>query len=487
MRRVLLAAIGASMVTARAATVESPAPRNVNLQIFDIGMALATELRQIVSPPGETEVRIRKLPAKLDPSSISVLSVAAPANLEILEQRFEYDVGDVARLLRRYLNQPVTAGSGGVEVRGRLIGLPDWRDPPFPSRPLVLARDDGSLLAFLTPREAGRLIFPDGGSRIVSSPTLFWRGRFAAEGPQAFRLTYVFEGLSWRAVYDLIMKPGAPVATLSGRIGFENRSGGSFEEVDVILHETERGRDDAFGGRDPSDPPPQRYLYGFHQPFDERALSTLAPLRSYPLKTKLSIADGETVFMPLVASASLPIRRVLVYDGVRFDRFQRNRRQDWNYGTEFHTTVDMYLEFDNNLTEGVGAPIPAGRIRLYEEREGGALVLLGEDALPPIPAGARGYVRLGPAPGLKGERERTGFTEIRPFHEYEESFEIRLSNDSDQAATLRVVEHLYRWNEFEIVKADAEYSKTGPQTIEFRVDLKPGGRRTIHYTVRYRW
>ncbi len=73
------------------------------------------------------------------------------------------------------------------------------------------------------------------------------------------------------------------------------------------------------------------------------------------------------------------------------------------------------------------------------------------------------------------------------MHEYEETFEIRLTNLGEEAALVRVVEHLYRGPEFEIVKADSEYTQTGPQTIEFRPELKPGARRALHYTVRYRW
>ena len=102
-------------------------------------------------------------------------------------------------------------------------------------------------------------------------------------------------------------------------------------------------------------------------------------------------------------------------------------------------------------------------------------------------AGAFGHVRVGPARGLRGERERTGYSEIRPLHEYEESFEIRLENNTARDVTVRVVEHLYRWKTFEIVRADAEYKEIGEQMIEFRPEVKAGGKRSLHYTVRYSW
>lgn len=471
-------------VSARAAIVDSTPPRQVSLQIYDSGLALATELRQLVAPAGEADVRVRPLPSRLDPTTVTVTPAAGGAGIDVLEQRFEFDLADASRLLRRYLDRPVVVGQGVTAQEGRLIGLPTWREPPFPSDPLVLAKTDGSHVAFLTASEAGRVSFPDAGAVAVTTPTLFWRARLAAEGQQNFRLTYQFDGLSWRAVYDVILKPDAGVARMSGRIALENRSGGAFADASITLLETERGR---AAGAESVEAPSQRYAYGFFQPREERAVATLAPVQTHALDRKVTIANEETVFLPLASVAELPVRRIFVYDGVRFDRFQRNRRNDWNYGTEFHTTVDTHLEFDNTGSAGLGMNLPPGRLRLYQQRADGSIELSGEEQLAPVAGGGRGQVRLGPASGLRGERERTGYTEVRPMHEYEESFEIRLSNDSDQPAEIRVVEHLYRWPEFEIVKSDAEFQVIGPQTIEFRPELKPGGRRAIHYTVRYRW
>ncbi len=482
----VLAAAMLSAAVARAAPLDATAPRQISLQIYDTGRTLAAELRQITSTGGEVDIRIRRLPVRLDPTSVTVAPAAGGALIEVLEQRFEYDLMDPLRLLRRYLNRTVTVGYGASAQEGRLVGLPAWRDAPFPSDPLVLAKADGTHVSFLTAAEAGRVAFPDAGALAVTTPTLFWRARLAAEGQQNFRLSYQFDGLSWRAVYDVILNPDAGVARLNGRIGLENRSGGAFDEASIVLIETERGR--AAGSTpDPADAPPQRYAYGFFQPREEREVATHAPVQSHALERKVSLADGETVFLPLASVEELPVRRIFVYDGVRFDRFQRNRRNDWNYGTESHTTVDTHLEFDNTKAAGLGLPLPPGRLRLYQQRADGSIEWTGEETLAPVLGGASGQIRLGPARGLRGERERTGYTEVRPMHEYEESFEIRLSNDSDQAAEIRVVEHLYRWPEFEIVKSSAEYQSIGPQTIEFRSELKPGGRRSITYTVRYRW
>lgn len=471
--------------TGRAA-VESSAPRQVTLQIYDTGLALANELRSITVRAGDADVVVKQLPAKLDPASVSVMPTAGGAGIDVLEQHFEYDLADSSRLLRRYLDRNLVVGAGDNSREGRLVGLPVWREPPYPSDPLVLVQPDGGLLSFYTAGEAGRITFPDAAGIAFAQPTLVWRARFPAEGQQNFRLGYLLNDLSWQAVYDVVLEPDAQHARLNGRIGLQNQSGGSFADATVVLLETERGR--ATGALDDSlEAPPHRYSYGAPLPRPEASIATLAPAQTHNVNQKVTLADGETAYLPLVNVAKLPVARVYVYDGVRFDRFQRNRRNDWNYGTEYHTTVDTYLEFENTTAAGLGQNLPPGRLRLYQQNDDGLVELLGADTLAPVANGQSGQLRVGPARGLRGERERTGYSEVRPMHEYEESFEIRLSNNSDRTATIRVVEHLYRWTEFEIVKSDTEYETTDSQTIEFKPEIKPGGRKAIHYTVRYSW
>ena len=57
----------------------------------------------------------------------------------------------------------------------------------------------------------------------------------------------------------------------------------------------------------------------------------------------------------------------------------------------------------------------------------------------------------------------------------------------DDAVEIRVVEHLYRWNNWEIKENSNTFLKTDAQIIEFRIPLKPGEEHKLTYTVRYSW
>jgi hypothetical protein len=52
---------------------------------------------------------------------------------------------------------------------------------------------------------------------------------------------------------------------------------------------------------------------------------------------------------------------------------------------------------------------------------------------------------------------------------------------------VKVVEHLYRWNNWKIVDASAKYEKKDAQTIEFNVPVEKDGESVVTYTVKYSW
>ncbi len=50
-----------------------------------------------------------------------------------------------------------------------------------------------------------------------------------------------------------------------------------------------------------------------------------------------------------------------------------------------------------------------------------------------------------------------------------------------------MVEHLYRWSNWEITAKSDDFKKTDAQTIEFRIPVKPDEEKTVTYTVHYSW
>jgi len=52
---------------------------------------------------------------------------------------------------------------------------------------------------------------------------------------------------------------------------------------------------------------------------------------------------------------------------------------------------------------------------------------------------------------------------------------------------VRVVEHMFRWSEWEILAESDEHAKLDAQTAEWRLAVPADEEVEMTYTVRYRW
>jgi len=97
----------------------------------------------------------------------------------------------------------------------------------------------------------------------------------------------------------------------------------------------------------------------------------------------------------------------------------------------------------------------------------------------------RAVLYIGDAFDVVGERKQTDFKKISD-RVYEEAFEIKLRNHKEEAVTVKVLEKLYRWSEWEIIDKNTDFEKLNARTIIFPVEIEPDGEVVVTYRVRYR-
>jgi hypothetical protein len=76
---------------------------------------------------------------------------------------------------------------------------------------------------------------------------------------------------------------------------------------------------------------------------------------------------------------------------------------------------------------------------------------------------------------------------MQPGGWLDESFEIKLRNHKKEAATVRVVEHLYRWSNWVITQESSSHHQADSRTVEYEITLQPDEERTLTYTAHYTW
>jgi hypothetical protein len=214
----------------------------------------------------------------------------------------------------------------------------------------------------------------------------------------------------------------------------------------------------------------------------------------YSLLRPTTLRDRETKQVEFVRSAGVKAERLYVYDGAWIDpnRYRgwnlENIRQDRDYGTKSNPKVWVMQEFKNTEANGLGIPLPKGRLRFYRRDDDGRLEFTGENVIDHTPKDEKVRVYTGNAFDVVGERSRTNFRLDSVKNEWmDESFEIKVRNHKKEPVEVRVVEHLYRWTNWEVRLASHKWIKTDAQTIEFRVTLPPDGEQVITYTAHYWW
>jgi hypothetical protein len=344
----------------------------------------------------------------------------------------------------------------------------------------------GGKLRFSLP---GEPIFPQLGDDTVLKPTLTWRINADAPVKLNAELSYLTNGLTWKAAYNLIAPEKGDTLDLVGWITFENNSGKDFKDAVVKL----------MAGNVNKIQPTQVYPAAFGAapamaresppPVTEKAFDEL---HLYTLTQPVSLHDRETKQVEFIHATSVKAATLYVYDGAALDNFRGwdpiAIRNDPNYGTQSNKKVWVMREFKNSKENGLGLALPAGVVRFYRQDDAdNSVEFVGENNLDHTPEGETVRLYTGDAFDLVGERKRTDFQLDNRNSQATESFAITLRNHKKDPVEIRVVEHLYRWSNWAITEKSDDYTKTDAQIVEFRVTLKPDEEKTITYTVLYNW
>jgi hypothetical protein len=304
-------------------------------------------------------------------------------------------------------------------------------------------------------------------------------------GAQEVELTYLTGGINWTADYNVLLDSGNTALDLNGWVTLTNTSGAGYTDAQVKLVAGDVNR------------LPEAELRFAQEAAVGMAMADAAAPRVeqreffeyqlYEVVRRVSVGDNETKQVEFVTGTDVPANTFFVYNGFRDFYGYYGPITDQGYGTTGITDVQNWLEFSTGEDNGLGADLPAGRIRVYQEDVDGAALLVGENRIDHTPEGEDVKIFLGNAFDLVGERTQTNF-QILSRTVIEETWEIKLRNRKDSdTVEIRVPEKLFRWSNWEILNATDEFTKVDSATIEFRVNVAPGDERVISYTVRYSW
>ncbi|MFW6107539.1 MAG: DUF4139 domain-containing protein [bacterium] len=439
-------------------------------------LAVVRECRRIPLPAGTSEYRFADVSGDIDPTTVRLVDLTDPGGTRVLEQSYHFDLVGRQSLLTRFLGRPVEfVDARGRTHAGKLVSG---------EGEVILAGRRGAIeiLGYGTGPYTLRL--SEAPDDLVTRPTLLWTVHAAEGGEHDVVVSYQTGGLSWRSDYSAILAPDESRLDLSGWVTLSNTCGTRFAKARVKLFagdvrrvDTEaEGRSRGVGDEPEAE---ERWLAG-HQRFFEYHL--------FALQRPITLANRQTKQVRLLAASDIPVEKVYTYDGARRDRRAgRWHRRDETYGTQCRATVRVNLEFENRKAAGLGLPLPAGVVRGYQrDPADGALEFIGEDRIGHTPRGERVRLYFGDAFDLVGRRLQTAF-EHPERNQTRETFEIQLRNHKPTDVTVRVLEHLYRWVNWEIEESSLPSEKLDSDSVEFALSVPANGQATLTYTVVYWW
>jgi hypothetical protein len=458
-----------------------------SLTIYNQNFAVVRDTVPLDLKAGDNSVIYSGATAQVEPDSVILRDPAGKYSLQIVEQNYRNDPVSQELLLSLFEGKTInfekrrTKDNTQVDelIPGKII-----RSGFVPGggneQPIIEV--DGKL-QFSLPGEPR---FPDLGDDTILKPAFNWLLQSDKPGKFNAEVGYVTGGFDWSASYNLVSPEKGDFVDLVGWITMNNQSGKTFEDAKIKLMAGDVNKIQpqnrpmmmraagGFGGGG-----------GFAPPVTEKAFDEF---HLYDVARPTTLHDRETKQVEFVHAEKMFAPTIYVYDGSSDYRFYGGLNTDQGYGESGNKKVLVQREFVNAETNQLGITLPAGKLRFYRRDVDGQLQFVGENTIDHTPRNETVRVTTGNSFDLVGERKQTDFHVDTGDKWIDESFEIKLRNrKKDAPVEIRVVEHLYRWSNWEITKKSDDFVKKDSQTIEFRIPVKPDEERTVTYTVHYSW
>lgn len=464
--------------TGGSATTTLADQSDLALTVYNSNLSLVRDVRQLNLPAGESVVRFMDIAASINPATVHFRSLTDPSKLNVAEQNYEYDLLDPNKLLQKYVGREVTL------VRSKFLNdSTEYEDVKatllaFNGAPVWKIKNE-----IVTGTAYESIHFPELPDNLYERPTLLWTLENTGARRQRVEASYLTGNLSWSADYVLNVAKDEASGDLDGWVTLVNHSGTAFKNASLQLVAGDIHRVAAQSGvtdfalmtrlaKAAAPPPPP--------PFQQESFSEY---HLYSLNRRTSIFDQESKQISLLSASHFPLRKVYVVNGQSF-----YYRQAVQPGAPIKDPVQVFYKFKNEEKAGLGMPLPAGTIRVYQQDSRGGSLFAGEDHIDHTPKDEGIALHIGNAFDVVAERKQTDFKALSGFlsgHAYEFEYEITLRNHKDVPISVEVNEPI--GGDWEMVSSTYKFTKTAAFAAQFDVPVDKDGTSVLKYRVRVRY
>jgi hypothetical protein len=196
----------------------------------------------------------------------------------------------------------------------------------------------------------------------------------------------------------------------------------------------------------------------------------------YTVGRKTSINNSETKQISMLNATAFPVQKRYVIDGQAF--YYRNAQHP---GSPIKDVVQVYYQLKNEEKGGLGMPMPAGVVRVYQQDSHGGIQFVGEDRVDHTPKDETVNLKIGNAFDVVAERKQTDFEKIAS-NIYEVEYEVAVRNHKSTPVSVQINEPI--GGTWRILRSSHPYTKTDAWAAQFNVNVPADGATTLSYRVR---
>ncbi len=460
-------AVSAAPASTQDATTTLDDQAELAVTVYNSDLALVRDVRNLQIARGTSNLRFMDIAATVNPATVHFRSLTEPSRVSVLEQNYEYDLLDPDKLLRKYVGRDVTLirnrQEGGStrqeEVKARLLAYntaPVWR----------IGNE------IVTGIGADHIRFPELPETLYSRPTLIWTLENDGAPRHRVEASYLANKISWNADYVLTVARDDKTADVDGWVTLANGSGTAFKSAKVQLVAGDLNRVRQVIGRMMADEM-RLEKSAAAAPMSQEAFSDY---HLYTLGRKTTINNNETKQVSMLDGTGVPVVKRYVVDGQAF--YYHNQTHP---GAPIKDVVQVYYQFKNEEKGGLGMPMPAGTVRVYQEDSKGGVQFVGEDRIDHTPKDETLNLKIGNAFDVVCERNQVDFQRIAS-NVYEVEYEISVRNHKATPIAVEVNEPI--GGTWRMIRSSHEWTKTAAWAAQFKVPVAADGTQVLKYRVR---
>ncbi|HXC47992.1 MAG TPA: DUF4139 domain-containing protein [Candidatus Sulfotelmatobacter sp.] len=439
--------------------------------IYNSNIALIRDVRELQFGRGIFRLKFMDIAATVNPATVHFRSLTEPDKVGVLEQNYEYDLLEPAKLLNKYVGKEVTL------VRSYMDNGTTKHEE---IKATLLANNNGPVWKIgndiVTGVYGESYRFPEVPANLYDRPTLLMSLQNLGALKQKIETSYLAGNLSWNADYVLTVGRDDKAADLDGWVTVVNNSGTAFRNARLQLVAGDLNRLPEATRYRAADMITAAPMAKAAQQFQQENFSEY---HLYSLGRRTSVEDKETKQISLLEGTGVPVEKLFVVNGQNF--YYHNSQ---NPGSPIKDPVMVFYKFKNEEKAGLGIPLPAGNVRVYQKDSKGGLLFIGEDHIDHTPKDEFITVKIGNAFDVVSERKQTDYKSLGS-RTWEMEFEITLRNHKDTPVTVQVNEPI--GGDWEMLNSTYKATKTAAFAAQFDVPVKANGESVLKYRIRAKW